>query len=73
MDTTKRQRPYLKRACKTIYEADPLALSPALWRKLPVELVYKVLSFLPVDRLVDTLQIVLSHCNPYFLTNLWTQ
>jgi hypothetical protein len=63
MDSTRCQRPYLGRACKKLEEVDPLELSPALWRKLPVDLAYKVLSFLPLDRLVDTLQKVLSHRN----------
>jgi hypothetical protein len=45
-------------------EADPLELNPTLWRKLLEELANKVLNFLSVGRLVDTLRKVLSHRNP---------
>lgn len=44
-------------------ELDPLELSPTLWQKLPEELANKVLNFLLVDKLIDTLRKVLSHRN----------
>jgi hypothetical protein len=72
---SKRKRPYLERACKkrerevagsfNNVALSHLEVSPKLWRELPAGLVYKVLSYFSVDRLLDTLR----HVNRNFLTS----